>query len=219
MSEPVCEFWHGTGSPGLMSTWCGPGQPELRTGGGALTGRQEVFGPPRISTWNWPAAMGSAAVLARLRPDVLSPHPNRYLRARTRPAQAWRPQLWLGARNRDADRRRDLPDDRPPWPPMRRGRLSAPVPAPLQPHLAGPRRPRGRPDETQRLGLPPEAHPLRRQRPQRPRPQRLRPHHDRHLTLRLCQPPGRPAKIPKMRVPGPPHKNPTFQDRGSLAGE
>ena len=83
---------------------------------------------------------------------------------------------------RAADRRRHLPDDHPPRPPMRRERLPAPVPAPLQPHLAGPRRPRGRPDGTQRLDLPPDAPPLRRQRPQRPRPPHLRPHHDRHLT-------------------------------------
>jgi hypothetical protein len=47
-----------------------------------------------------------------------------------------------------ADRRRDLPDDRPPRPPVRRGRLPAPVPASFQPYLAGPRRPRGRPDGT-----------------------------------------------------------------------
>jgi len=46
---------------------------------------------------------------------------------------------------------------------------------------AGSRRPRGRPDGTQRLGLPADAPPLRRQRPQRPRPPHLRPHHDRHL--------------------------------------
>src|SRR5580693_1532620 len=31
-------------------------------------------------------------------------------------------------------------------------------------------------------GLPADAPPLRRQRPQRPRPPHLRPHHDRHLT-------------------------------------
>ena len=36
---------------------------------------------------------------------------------------------------------RYLPDDRPPRPPVRRGRLPAPVPASFQPHLAGPRRP------------------------------------------------------------------------------
>jgi hypothetical protein len=39
---------------------------------GVLTGRQQVSGPPRISTWNWPTAMESAAVLARLKPDVLA---------------------------------------------------------------------------------------------------------------------------------------------------
>jgi Phage integrase, N-terminal SAM-like domain len=80
-----------------------------------------------------------------------------------------------------ADRGRDLPDDCPPRPAVRRGRLPAPVPAPLQPHLAGPRRSGGRPDGTQRLDLPADAPPLRCQRPQRPRPPHLRPHHDRHL--------------------------------------
>ena len=108
---------------------------------------------------------------------------DRYLRARSRHAQAWRPQLWLGVSNREpltaagiyqmiARRGRQC----------RRGRLPAPVPAPLQPHLAGPRRPRGRPDGTERLDLPADAPPLRRQRPQRPRPPHLRPHHDRHLS-------------------------------------
>ena len=72
-----------------------------------------------------------------------------------------------------ADRRRHLPDDHPPRPAMRTQPLPAPVPAPLQPHLAGPRRPRGRPDGTQRLDLPADAPPLRRQRPQRPRPPHL----------------------------------------------
>ena len=107
---------------------------------------------------------------------------DRYLRARSRHAQAWRPQLWLGAGNREpltaagiyqmiARRGRQCGVDAYP----------APVPAPLQPHLAGPRRPRGRPDGTQRLDLPADAHPLRRQCPQRPRPPHLRPHHDRHM--------------------------------------
>jgi hypothetical protein len=43
-------------------------------------------------------------------------------------------------------------------------------------------------------------------------------HHDRHLTPRLREPPGRPTKIPKTRVPGRPIRT-TFQDRGSLAGD
>jgi hypothetical protein len=43
---------------------------------------------------------------------------------------------------------RYLPDDRPPRPPVRRGRLPAPVPASFQPHLARPRRAGGRPDGT-----------------------------------------------------------------------
>ena len=45
---------------------------------------------------------------------------DRYLRARSRHAQAWRPQLWLGrGQPGAADRRRHLPDDHPPRPPMR----------------------------------------------------------------------------------------------------
>src|ERR1019366_3607596 len=42
-----------------------------------------------------------------------------------------------------AARRRHLPDARPPRPAMRRGRLPAPVPAPLQPYQFGPRRAEG----------------------------------------------------------------------------
>ena len=62
---------------------------------------------------------------------------DRYLRARPRHAQAWRPQLWLGVNNRGAaDRQRHLPDDHPLWAPGRRGGLPAPVPASFQPHLA-----------------------------------------------------------------------------------
>ena len=125
---------------------------------------------------------------------------DRYLRARSRHAQAWRPQLWLGVDNREpltaagiyqmiARRGRQC----------RRGRLPAPVPAPLQPHLAGPRRPRGRPDGTQRLDLPADAPPLRRQRPQRPRPPHLRPHHDRHIRPPPC------AALPGHPITGTAH--------------
>ena len=117
---------------------------------------------------------------------------DRYLRARARHPQAWRPQLWLGVNSRGpltaagiyqavARRGRQCRGDRVP----------APVPAPLQPHLAGPRRSRTRPDGTQRLDLPADAHPVRRQRPRRPRPPQLRPHHGRqHLTPPRKTPPG-----------------------------
>jgi glyoxylase-like metal-dependent hydrolase (beta-lactamase superfamily II) len=37
-----------------------------------LADEHEVAGPPYISTWNWPAAKGSVAALARLNPDVLA---------------------------------------------------------------------------------------------------------------------------------------------------
>jgi hypothetical protein len=53
-----------------------------------------------------------------------------------------------------AHRHRHLPDRRPPRPAMRGDRVPAPVPAPLQPHLARPRRSRTGPDGTQRLDLP-----------------------------------------------------------------
>jgi hypothetical protein len=46
-----------------------------------------------------------------------------------------------------------------------------------------PGRSRTGPDGTERLDLPADAHPVRRQRPRRPRPPQLRPHHGRqHLT-------------------------------------
>ena len=110
---------------------------------------------------------------------------DRYLRARARHPQAWRPPAV--ARHREpgaADGQRDLPGGHPPRPAMRGAGVAAPVPAPLQPHLAGARRPGGRPDGAQRLVLPADARPLRRQRPQRPRPAHLRPHHDRHPVTR-----------------------------------
>jgi hypothetical protein len=44
-------------------------------------------------------------------------------------AQAWRPQLWLGANNRGPLTRTDPPDDRPPRPPVRGERVPAPCPA------------------------------------------------------------------------------------------
>ncbi len=39
------------------------------------------------------------------------------------------------------------------------------------------------------------------------------------LAPRLREPPGRPTKIPKNARPRPPHKNPAFQECGSLAGD
>jgi hypothetical protein len=82
------------------------------------------------------------------------------------------------------DRERDLPGHRPAGPPVRHRGVPAPVPAPLQPHLAGPGRCRGRPDGAQRLDFPADAPPLRRQCPQRPSPPQLRPHHGRPALTR-----------------------------------
>ena len=107
---------------------------------------------------------------------------DRYLRARARHAQAWRNQLWLGTGNREPLTAAGIYQMiARQGTPVRGGGVSAPVPASFPPHLAGPRRSGGRPDGTERLGLPADAPPLRRQRPQRPRPPHLRPHHDRHL--------------------------------------
>jgi site-specific recombinase XerC len=104
---------------------------------------------------------------------------DRYLRVRARHPQAGRPELWLGANGRGpADPGRDLPARR-----AQRGAggargAPAAVPAPLQPYLARPWRRSGRPDGTERLVLPADAHLVRCQRPRRPRPPPLRPHHE-----------------------------------------
>jgi integrase len=109
---------------------------------------------------------------------------DRYLRIRSRHAQAQRPHVAGGEQPGTDDRERDLPDDRPPRPSGRGRCLDAPVPAPFQPYLAGPRPGGGGPDGTQRLVLPADAAPLWRQRPQRPRPPHLRPRHDRPALTR-----------------------------------
>lgn len=45
---------------------------DLNSVTGLLARGQRVSGPPRISTWDWAAAITSAAALARLQPDVLA---------------------------------------------------------------------------------------------------------------------------------------------------
>jgi hypothetical protein len=110
---------------------------------------------------------------------------DRYLRARARHRQAWRPQLWLGVGGRgppaasgiyQAVARRGWRCGVEVWPHWSLH--------PLQPHLARARRPERGPNGAQRLVLPADARPLGRKRPQRPRPPRLRPHHDRHSITR-----------------------------------
>ena len=66
---------------------------------------------------------------------------DRYLRARARHAQAWRPQLWLGVNNREPLTAAGIYQMIARRGRRRRGCLPAPVPAALQPRLAGPRRP------------------------------------------------------------------------------
>ena len=105
---------------------------------------------------------------------------DRYLRIRARHAQAWRPQLWLGTNNRG------------PLTPSgiyqiitRRGRQAGVVVYPhrFRHHFSHTWLDRGgagrRPDGAERLVLPADAAPLRRQCPQRPGPPHLRPRHGR----------------------------------------
>jgi hypothetical protein len=112
---------------------------------------------------------------------------DRYLRVRAQHAQAYRPQLWLGINNRG------------PMTPSgiyqviaRRGRQCGMKVFPhrfrhhFKPHLARPRRRRGRPDGAQRLDIPVDAPPLRHQRPQRQSPPQLRPHHGEHVIIRAA---------------------------------
>jgi hypothetical protein len=82
---------------------------------------------------------------------------------------------------------------------MRRDRLPAPIPAPLQPHLARSRRSRTGPDGAERVDLPADTPPLRRQRPRRPRSPHLRPHHDRHMTTPAATPPA-PTRAAALRA-------------------
>ena len=124
-----------------------------------LYGREiRVFGKggrPRIVTISYEAARSL----------------DRYLRARAKHPQARRPELWLGVNAAGAaDRGRDLPAGRPPRRAGGGGGAPAAVPAPFQPHLAGPRRRPGRPDAAERLVLPADAHLVRCQRPQVPAP-------------------------------------------------
>ena len=76
---------------------------------------------------------------------------------------------WASATSAD-DRERDLPDDRPPRPPVRGGCPPAPVPASFQPHQFGPGRRGGGPDGAERLEFPADAAAVRRQRPRRAGP-------------------------------------------------
>ena len=137
---------------------------------------------------------------------------DRYLRVRARHAQAYRPQLWLGVNNRGpmtANGIYQMIVRR--GPPVRGGGVPAPVPAPFQPHLAGPRRRRGRPDGAERLVLPADAAPLRRQRPQRPGPPHLRPHHG---------PTGRDTSHDRVKDaprPGPPRRAAASDPRAAVA--
>ena len=114
---------------------------------------------------------------------------DRYIPVRARHAQAHRPQLWLGSGSRGPMTASGIYQVI-----ARRGRQCGVevfphrFRAPFQPYLAGPRRRRGRPDGTQRLDVPADAAPLRRQRPRRQSPPQLRPRHGRHTVTSVARP-------------------------------
>ena len=99
---------------------------------------------------------------------------DRYLRARARHPQAWRPQLWLGINSRGPLTATGIYQII-----ARRGRQAGVTAYPhrFRHHFSHTwldlRRSRTGPDGTQRLDLSPDAHPVRRQRPRRPRPPQL----------------------------------------------
>jgi integrase/recombinase XerD len=117
---------------------------------------------------------------------------DRYLRVRAKHEQAYRRGLWLGTGGRGP-----LTGNGIYQMVKRRGEQAGvavsphPVPAPLQPHLAGPRRRRGRPDGAERLVLPADAAPVRRQRARRPGTPTLRPDHERLTRPRMSLGSGR----------------------------
>jgi hypothetical protein len=123
---------------------------------------------------------------------------DRYLRARSRHAQAWRPELWLGAGNRDPLTAAGIYQLI-----ARRGRQCGvdAYPHRFRHHFSHTWLDRGGPEgdlmELNGWASPADAPPLRRQRSQCPRPPHLRPHHDRHLT---------PRQRPRQHRPWPPRR-------------
>jgi hypothetical protein len=93
---------------------------------------------------------------------------------------------------RVADPGRDLPDGQAARRAGGREGVPAPVPASLQPHLAGLRRGGGRLDGAERLVVPADAPAVRRQRTRGARASALRPRHGR-LIFPAAAPSGRPG--------------------------
>src|SRR5260370_444108 len=161
--------------------WFAPGQP-------IPPNRPAQAGPGSAQEITVRGKTGKARIVRINHQTALSL--DRYIRVRARHAQAYRPQLWLGVNNRGPmTGERHLSDDCAPRPPVRGGRVSAPVPSPFQPHLAGQGRGRGGPDGAERVDLAADAAPLRRPRPQHTRPPQLRPHHAPHHLTRPTAPP------------------------------
>jgi integrase len=105
---------------------------------------------------------------------------DRYIRIRSKHAQAWRPQLWLGVNNRGPMTANGIYQiNRPPRPP---GGVDA-WPHLFRHHFSHTWLDRGGAEgdlmELNGWEFPADAAPLRRQRPQRPGPPQLRPHHGR----------------------------------------
>ena len=108
---------------------------------------------------------------------------DRYLRARARHTQAYRPQPWLGTGNRGPLTASGIYQVI-----ARRGRQCGigAFPHRFRHHFSHTWLDRGgaEGDLMELNGLPADAAPLRRQRPQRPSPPQLRPHHDRPALTR-----------------------------------
>ncbi len=133
---------------------------------------------------------------------------DRYLRARSRHAQAWRPQLWLGINNRE------------PLTPAgscqmigRRGRQCGvdAYPHRFRHHFSHTWLDRGGPEgdlmELNGWTSPQMLRPLRRQRPPH-----LRPHHDRHLTTPAVTTPALALGAASPTYQGPPSPRRSSED-------
>jgi site-specific recombinase XerD len=113
---------------------------------------------------------------------------DRYLRARARHPQAWRPQLWLGVNSRGPLTAAGI------YQAVARSGRQAGVtvyPHRFRHHFSHTWLDRGGAErdlmELNGWDIPPDAHPVRRQRPRRPRPPQLRPHHGRHHLTRRAR--------------------------------
>jgi site-specific recombinase XerD len=132
---------------------------------------------------------------------------DRYIRVRSRHAQAYRPQLWLGAGNRGPMTASGIYQVI-----VRRGRQCGieVFPHRFRHHFSHTWLDHGGAEGdlmgAQRLDLPADAPPLRRQRPQRPSPPQLRPHRGGPAVTRAITSQKAPWPVPPR--PGRGHRTP-----------